>query len=90
MRTRVWVGRARTRSAVRIIVGVVLVFVAGLLAFDREYLAPYDSPAGQAVLALVMAMFGGSFVAMEAMGRVAVPERFVGRRAADDTVGLAS
>jgi hypothetical protein len=88
MRTRVWVGRARTRSAVRIIVGVVLVFVAGLLAFDREYLAPYDTAAGQAVLALVLAMFGGSFVAMEAIGRVAVPERFVGRRSGDDVVGV--
>lgn len=87
MRTRVWVGRARTRSAVRIIVAVVLIFVAGLLVFDREYLAPYDSAAGQAVLALVLAMFGGSFVAMEAIGRVAVPERFVGRRPAADQVG---
>jgi Flp pilus assembly protein TadB len=86
MRTRVWVGRARTRSAVRIIVVVVLLFVAGLLAFDREYLEAYDSPAGQAVLALVLAMFGGSFVAMEAMGRVAVPERFVGRRSGVDDV----
>jgi tight adherence protein B len=90
MRTRVWVGRARTRSAVRIIVGVVLIFVAGLLAFDREYLAAYDSAAGQAVLALVLAMFGGSFVAMEAIGRVAVPDRFIGRRPDDDVIGAAS
>lgn len=80
MRNRVWVGRARTRSAVRIIVVVVVVFVAGLLVLDREYLAPYDSSAGQAVLALVLAIFGGSFIAMDKMGQVALPDRFIGRR----------
>ncbi|QQS23482.1 MAG: hypothetical protein IPM43_08330 [Actinomycetota bacterium] len=77
MRTRVWVGRARTRSAVRIIAVVVVVFVLGLMVLDREYLAPYDEPAGQVVLAGVLATFAAAFVLFERVGRVAVPERFV-------------
>ena len=80
MRTRVWVGRARSRSAVRIIVAVVAVFVVGLLLLDRAYLRPYDTAAGQLVLALILATFGASFVLMSRMGRIAMPQRFVARR----------
>lgn len=80
MRRRVWVGRARSRSAVRIIVGVVIVFVVSLLALDDDYLAPYGSITGQVVLAGVIALFGGSIIAMDRMGRLVMPERFVGRR----------
>lgn len=80
MRTRVWVGRARSRSAVRIIVAVVVAFMSGLLVLDRSYLAAYDTADGQAVLAAVIATFGASFVAMDRMARLAVPERFVARR----------
>ncbi len=80
MRTRVWVGRARSRSAVRIIVGVVAVMVVGLLVFNRQYLQPYDSAAGQVVLGMILAMFVASFVAMDRMGRIAMPQRFVARR----------
>lgn len=80
MRSRVWVGRARTRSAVRIIVVVVVVFVAGLMVLDRDYLAAYDTPSGQVVLAAILGGFAFSFVAMERMGRMVMPERFVRRR----------
>jgi len=80
MRTRVWVSRARTRSAVRIIVGVVALFVVGLLLADREYLSPYDSTAGQFVLIVVIGMFVTSFVAMARIGRMTIPERFIARR----------
>jgi tight adherence protein B len=80
MRTRVWVGRARSRSAVRIIVGVVASFVVGLLVFNRAYLRPYDSAGGQVVLTMILAAFAASFVAMERIGRIAMPQRFIGRR----------
>lgn len=85
MRTRVWVGRARSRSAVRIIVAVVALFVIGLLLFNRAYLRPYDSAAGQVVLALILSTFGVSFVLMSRMGRIAMPQRFVARRALAET-----
>lgn len=81
MRTRVWVGRARSRSAVRIIVAVVVAFVAALLLFNRAYLRPYDTAGGQLVLAGILMVFGVSFIAMERLGRIALPERFIGRRA---------
>jgi hypothetical protein len=80
MRTRVWVGRARSRSAVRIIVAVVVLFVVGLLVFNRAYLQPYDSAGGQVVLALILASFAASFIMMSRMGRIAMPQRFVARR----------
>lgn len=83
MRTRVWVGRARTRSAVRIIVGVVVGFVAGLLVLDRDYLAPYDTPAGQLALMVILVVFAVAFVSMERLGRLSLPDRFVRRRSAE-------
>jgi hypothetical protein len=83
MRTRIWVGRARSRTAVRIIVGVVVVFVAGLLVMDRDYLSAYDTPSGQLALIVVLGLFAGAFVAMDRMSRLAAPERFVRRRATE-------
>lgn len=80
MRSRVWVGRARTRSAVRIVGGVVVTFVLGLAVFNREYLEPYSSASGQVVLAAVLAAFGLGLVLMHQMSRIEVPERFVRRR----------
>ena len=80
MRTRVWVGRARSRSAVRIIIAVVVSFITALLVFNRAYLRPYDTAGGQVVLAAILALFGASFVAMEHLGRIRLPERFIGRR----------
>lgn len=80
MRTRVWVGRARTRSAVRIIAVVVVGFVLGLVVLNREYLEPYDDPVGQLVLAGVLATFAVAFVLLDRLGRLAGPERFVASR----------
>jgi tight adherence protein B len=80
MRSRVWVGRARSRSAVRIIVTVVVLFILGLLTFNRAYLQPYDSASGQFVLGAVLAIFAGAFVMMQRMGAIKMPQRFIGRR----------
>lgn len=79
MRSRVWAGRARTRTSVRVITGAVLLFALGLVLFDRAYLAPYGSLGGQAMLGLVVVIFAAAFVAMDRMGRIELPERFVGR-----------
>lgn len=57
MHTRIWVGRSRTRSAVRIIAGVIGVFVGGLVVLSPEYLAPYRSAEGQLVLSAVVLVF---------------------------------
>jgi Flp pilus assembly protein TadB len=50
MRRRVHTGRARTRATMRIVVATTLVFAAGLVLFNRGFLAPYGTAAGQLVL----------------------------------------
>jgi len=81
MRTRVWVARARLRSAVRIIVIVVIAFTGGLLLLDREYMAPYASAGGAVVLSLIVTVFVSAIVLMTRMGRIEMPSRFITRRA---------
>jgi Flp pilus assembly protein TadB len=81
MRLRVWAGRARARTSVKVISASVGLFATGLVVFDRSYLEPYDAPAGQATLLVIGAIFAGAVLAMGRMGRIDVPERFVGRRA---------
>lgn len=80
MRSRVWVSRARTRSAIRIIAAVVVLFVAGLVMFNREYLEPYSSFEGQVVLALVLTVFAVALVLMHRMSTIPLPDRFITRR----------
>jgi Flp pilus assembly protein TadB len=80
MHTRIWVGRSRTRSAVRIIASVVVVFVCGLAVLSPEYLAPYRSAEGQVVLSGVILVFFGALLAMQRLAFVVAPDRFVGRR----------
>lgn len=82
MRTRIWVTRARLRSAVRIITVVVVSFVLGLYLLNPSYLAPYGSPMGSMMLVLILAMFGGALHVLQRLGRVDSPDRFVARRAA--------
>jgi membrane protein implicated in regulation of membrane protease activity len=77
MRSRIWVGRARTRTSLRIITGVVITFVVGLAAFNREYLAPFGSAEGQIVLTMVMALFAAALVMMHRLARIEAPDRFV-------------
>lgn len=80
MHTRIWVGRSRTRSAVRIIASVVVLFVGGLVMLSPEYLTPYRSAEGQIVLSGVVLVFFGALLAMQRLAIVVAPERFVGRR----------
>ncbi|NDI15538.1 MAG: hypothetical protein EBY88_04660 [Actinobacteria bacterium] len=80
MHVRVWVGRARTRSSVRIIAGVIVVFVGGLAVFSPRYLEPYQTAQGQLVLSLVILTFAGALLSMQRLAALVVPERFVGRR----------
>jgi Flp pilus assembly protein TadB len=81
MRSRVWVGRARTRTSVRVIAAVVPLMVGAVMLLDRHYMDPYNSAGGQVALFLVGLVFLASFVVMERMGRIDLPERFIGRRA---------
>ena len=80
MRSRVWVGRARTRSAIKIIATVIASFVLGLFTFNRTYLQPYSSIQGQVVLSVILGVFAVSLSLMQSMAKIIEPERFVRRR----------
>src|SRR5690606_9796994 len=76
MRIRVEVGRTRVRTATKVIVGVVAVAVAFLTLVNRDYLAVYDSPGGQVVLAVVGAIFATGGWLLSRMAAIELPERF--------------
>lgn len=80
MRSRIWVGRARTRTSLRIITGVVVAFVVGLAAFNRAYLAPFGSTEGQLILTAVIALFATALFMMHRLARIETPERFIRKR----------
>ena len=80
MRTRIWVGRARTRSSVRIISVVVISFVSGLIVFNREYLSVYSSFDGQVILSGIFILFGSSLIMLDQFSRISAPQRFSRRR----------
>lgn len=79
MYTRIWVGRSRTRSAVKIISSVVVLFVVGLALVSPDYLEPYRATEGQLVLTVVVLVFCGALFLMQRMSAVSAPDRFVGR-----------
>jgi len=70
MRRRVEVARARPRATMRLVALIVGAFVAALVAFAREYLAPYSTVAGQLVLLLIGCYWAMGFWWMARLGRV--------------------
>jgi hypothetical protein len=55
--------------------------VVGLLLLNRSYLEPYQGASGQAVLALVFALFAGGLFWLRHMSRFKAPERFLAPKA---------
>lgn len=77
MRRRISASRASTRRSVQIIVAITVFFVLALVLFNRDYLAPYSSTVGQAMLAVVLLLFGAGFYWMRKLSQFEVPERFL-------------
>jgi tight adherence protein B len=82
MRMRIAAGRARVRTAVRIIITATVALVLGLLVFSRAFLQPYDSAAGQIVLAAVGGLFAAAFWLLHKIPRFGEPQRFLTQLAA--------
>lgn len=80
MRLRVEAGRARTRTSTRVVVGATLGMAGGMLLLNRGYLAPYGTVAGQFMLAVVGALFGGAFVWLDRMSQAGSPARILSQR----------
>jgi tight adherence protein B len=79
MRIRIEVGRARVRTATKVIVGVVAAAVVFLALANRAYLTVYDTPGGQLVLGIVGAIFAVGGWMLARMANLELPERFRAR-----------
>lgn len=77
MHQRIWVGRSRTRAAVRIISMTVVGFTGALLLLNKDYLEPYGTQSGQLVLAAIVAIFALALLLLQTGSNVRVPERFL-------------
>jgi len=77
VRRRVESSRRSTRRSVQIVVGVIVCVAGGLVIFNRSYVEPYGDVTGQLVLALVLALFGGSVFWLRRLAGVAEPQRFL-------------
>jgi tight adherence protein B len=77
MRMRVEAARARTYVTTRLIVGLTIAMAAWLILLRRDYMAPFDTAAGQAMLVLITAVFLISGVAMQRMARPHEPPRLL-------------
>ena len=77
---RVWVSRARSRSAVRIVNSAMAFFFGGMLLFSREYLNPFFTLQGGLVLFGIALVVGGSILAMARIAEIELPQRFLSIR----------
>lgn len=82
MRMRVAASRARVRTAARIIITATLVLTAGLLAWSRTFLLPYDTAAGQLMLTLVGGCFAAAFWWLHKISGFGEPPRILTQSAA--------
>jgi tight adherence protein B len=69
--------RARTRSAVRIIMMVVVAFSLFLAVMNRPYVEAYSSALGQAVLVVVFGLYAAAFAWFARASRVQRSERLL-------------
>lgn len=70
--------RAPVRREVTLLTAIMATLVIGLLVFGRaEYLAPYDDPAGQVFVAVVLAVYGGLLLRVRSLASYPTPRRFL-------------
>lgn len=77
MRLRVEAARARTYVTTRLIIGVTIAIATWLVVVRRDYLTPFDTVGGQAMLVLIGAVFAVSGVLMQRMARPDEPARLL-------------
>jgi Flp pilus assembly protein TadB len=77
MRRKVNAERRSTRRSAQIVVGVSVGLALGLAVFNRSYVHTYDSPLGQLVLAVVVALYAGGFVWMRRLATFETPQRLL-------------
>lgn len=96
MRLRVETGRARTRSSVKVVTSVTVLFSVGIVVFNPAYVEAYRTPVGQLVLVAVALFFAGAYWWLARSSRPSTTGRFLtagsapgadlGRRPPSETV----
>ena len=79
LRRRVSAGRAELRRGVQIVVAVTVTFAGFLAVFGGDYIAPYDTPAGQVALLVVIGIFVAGFAWMRRLSGADSPAPFLQR-----------
>jgi len=74
---RIEAARASVQTSVRIVSGITVCLLVGMVVFNRGFLGPYDSALGQVVLGLVTVVFAASFWWLARLRQVEEPERFL-------------
>ena len=77
MRRSVEADRATPRTTARWVMYITLVVCGGLLIFDHAYVAPFGSPGGQVVLAVIGTLFAASFMWMHRLTDGNVGQRWL-------------
>lgn len=70
LQLRIAPGHARIRTNARIVTGFTLAMAAGMVVFDRDFLRPYDTPLGQAVLLAIGIIFAAGFAGLSRLARL--------------------
>jgi tight adherence protein B len=86
MQMRIDTGRARTRSSVKVVTSVTVVFSTGIVILNPTYVEAYRSGIGQVVLVAVAACFASAFWWLARSARPSISGRFLASGSAT-TVG---
>jgi Flp pilus assembly protein TadB len=78
MRRKVSAERRSTRRSVQIVILVSVGMALGLAFLDRAFLAPYSSPFGQVVLALIASLYGLGIWWLRRLASFESPQRLLG------------
>jgi len=88
MRRRIEESRKALRRSVRVVVGVIAVFVAAVSVFSRQFVAPYGTAAGQLVLTGIITAFTLGLLMIRRAATIAEPERFLADEEQLASIGL--
>jgi Flp pilus assembly protein TadB len=77
MRRKINAERRSTRRSAQIVVLVSVGLALGLALLNPGYVHVYDSPLGQMVLAVVVALYAAGFVWMRRLATFDAPERLL-------------
>lgn len=81
VRRQIEAERAKPRTTVRILVGMIVAVTAAMILFARGFLAAYHSPTGQGALLIVVAVIGASLLWLQRLIRIPPGPRLLTPRA---------